>query len=170
MSDLPIDAPSPAARRPIERDALYNPAFIALILAQAARGHQKHASAPMPLSLAFLAAPIVLHGPTRQALPRQARSKMGAWLELHPVLRAGLGGRAASLVPAVRTGLRHGLRSGALNLESAGLTASKPKLSASAIELSTEVDEILKRSEYVGGWFALSGAPSGIYALWRVKP
>lgn len=170
MSELPTDAPSPAARRPIERDALYNPAFIALILAQAAIGHKKRASAPMPLSLAFLAAPIVLHGPTRQALPRQARSKMGAWLELHPVLRAGLGGRAASLVPAVRAGLRHGLRSGALNLGPAGLAASKPKLSGAGVELSTEVDEILKRSEYVGGWFALSGAPSGIYALWRVKP
>ncbi len=156
--------------RPSERDALYNPAFIALILAQAAAEHGARVNSGLPFPLAFLVAPIVLHGPTRQALPRQARSKMALWLEENPVQRAGLARRAASLVPAVRAGIRYGLRSGALALNDSTLTAAKPKIENNDIMLSAEVDHILARAGYVGGWFALAGSPSGIYALWRVKP
>jgi hypothetical protein len=156
--------------RPAERDALYNPAFMALILAQAAAEHERRIGSGLPFSLAFLAAPIVLHGPTRQALPKQARSKMALWLEEHPVERAGLGRRAASLVPAVRAGIRFGVRNDALLLNGATLTASKPKVKNKHIMLSGEVDDILNRASRVGGWFALAGSASGIYALWRVKP
>lgn len=95
---------------------------------------------------------------------------MALWLEEHPVQRAGLGRRAASLVPAVRAGIRYGLRSGVLALNDATLTAPRPKVKSDEIMLSGEVDDILKRAGYVGGWFALAGSASGIYALWRVKP
>ena len=170
MSDvMRLVDPRPGGR-PAERDALYNPAFIALILAQAATGHEARVGSGLPFSLAFLVAPIVLHGPTRDALPRQARSKMAPWLEEHPVQRAGLGRRAASLVPAVREGIRYGLRSSALALNDATLSAPKPRLKSEDIMLSAEVDDILKRAGYVGGWFALAGSVSGIYALWRVMP
>jgi Family of unknown function (DUF6521) len=156
--------------RPAERDALYNPAFIALILAQAATGHEARAGSGLPFSLAFLVAPMVLHGPTREELPRQARSKMALWLEEHPVQRAGLGRRAASLVPAVRAGIRYGLSTGALALNDVTLNAPKPRVKGEDSLLSAEVDDILARAGYVGGWFALAGSASGIYALWRVKP
>lgn len=170
MDDVTTHAAQLPRGRPAERDALYNPPFIALILAQAAAEHEARADSGLPFSLAFLVAPIVLHGPTRQALPRQARSKMALWLEEHPVQRAGLGRRAASLTPAVRAGIRYGLRSGALALNEATLTAPKPKVRSNDIVLSAEVDDILKRARSVGGWFALAGSASSIYALWRVKP
>lgn len=170
MSEITNDAIPLPGGRPAERDALYNPAFVALILAQAAAEHERRAGDGLPFSLAFLVAPIVLHGPTRQALPKQARSKMALWLEEHPVQRAGLGRRAASLVPAVRAGIRYGLRSGSLILEDAILTAPKPKVTSDEIMLSAEVNEILKRGSFIGGWFALAGPVSGIYALWRVRP
>lgn len=170
MSDLTRHASAFPGGRPAERDALYNAAFMALILAQAAAEHEARADSGLPVSLAFLVAPIVLHAPTRQALPLQARSKMAPWLEEHPVQRAGLGPRAASLVPAVRAGIRYGLRSRALALNGATLTAPRIKVKSDGIMLSAEVDDILKRSGYVGGWFALAGSASGIYALWRVKP
>jgi hypothetical protein len=170
MSEIITDNVPLPGGRPAERDALYNPAFIALILAQAAEEHERRAGDGLPFSLAFLVAPIVLHGPTRQALPRQARSKMAPWLEEHPVQRAGLGMRAASLVPGVRAGIRYGLRSGTLMLHDAILTASKHKVTSNDTMLSAEVDDILKRASFAGGWFALAGSASGIYALWRVEP
>jgi hypothetical protein len=170
MSDTTAPA-QPAGGRPAERDALYNPALIALILAQAATDHEKRSGTGLPFSLAFLVAPIVLHGPTRSALPRQARKKMGEWLELHPVLRAGLARRATSLAPSVRAGVRYGLRGGAVALTDGVLTApSKPKVKGKNIMLSDEVSDILKQANYVGGWFAMNGTPAAIYALWRVKP
>lgn len=150
---------------------MYNPAFVALILARTASGYAQHADDGLPFPLAFLAAPIVLHGPTREELPAQARSKMALWLEERPALRAGLGRRAASLVPAVRAGLRHGLRSDVLALEDGKLTAPiRLKVKSRQITLSSEVDDILKRAHYVGGWFALAGSVASIYALWRVTP
>jgi hypothetical protein len=170
MNDVTTHPGLSPGGRPAERDALYNPAFIALVVAQAAAEHKVRTGSGLPFSLAFLVAPIVLHGPTRLALPTQARSKMALWLEQHPIQRAGLGRRAASLVPAVREGIRYGLRSGALALDDATLTAPKPKVKSNDIMLSGEVDDILKRAGYVGGWFALAGSPTGIYALWRVKP
>jgi hypothetical protein len=159
MSDVTMRVSPLPGGRPAERDALYNAPFMALIIAQAAAGYEARAEGGLPFSLAFLAAPIVLHGPTRQVLPRQARSKMALWLEEHPVQRAGLGRRAASLVPAVRAGIRYGLRSGALALNDATLTAPRPKVKRDEVMLSREVDDILKSARYVGGWFA-----------WRVKP
>jgi hypothetical protein len=157
-------------RRPLERESLYNPAFMALLIAQLVTAYEAKAKRGMPLSLIFLAAPVVLHGPTRDALPSQARHKMASWLEHHPILRAGLAPRARSLAGDVRGGLRRGLRAGTLTLENSALTSSKPKLKGKDIVLSAEVDYILKRAELVGGWFGLSGSPAGIYALWRVRP
>lgn len=170
MSEITTNAVPLPGGRPAERDALYNPAFIALTLAQAAAEHERRTGDGLPFALAFLVAPIVLHGPTRQALPKQARSKMALWLQEHPVQRAGLGRRAASLVPDVRAGIRYGLRSGSLILEDAILTAPKPRVASDNIMLSGEVNDILKRASFMGGWFALAGPASGIYALWRVKP
>jgi hypothetical protein len=170
MSDMTIRAGPLPGGRPAERDALYNPAFMALILAQAAAEHDARADSGLPFSLAFLVAPIVLHGATRQALPRQARSKMALWLEEHPIQRAGLGRRAASLAPAVRAGIRYGLRSGAIALNDAALTAPRPRVKSNNTTLSAEVDDILNRAGYVAGWFAVAGSAPGIYALWRVKP
>lgn len=156
--------------RPSERDALLNPAFVSLVLAQVCAGYVDRAKRPLPLSLAFVAIPIILHGPTRSELPRQARSKLAPWLDQHPVLRAGFALRARSLRPAVQAGIRAGLRSGVLSLDDAGLHGAPPKHSADGVELSLEVNEILDRAKFVGGWIGLSGPPAGIYALWRVRP
>lgn len=164
------DAAAALAARPSEDAALYNPAFIALLLAQAAAKHAQRTDRGLPFSLVFLAAPIVLHGPTRRQLPRQERSKMAPWLEAHPLERAGAARRATRLVPAVRSGLRYGLRGGQLELRGDGLVAERPTTQRSRIELSAEVAEILSRAAFVGGWFGLTGPASSIYALWRVRP
>ena len=170
MSEALTQESAYASRRPPERVALYNPSFVALIVAQAAVGHESQSGSGMPFALAFLAVPIVLDQPTRQQLPKQARHKMAAWLQAHPVLRAGLARRAESLVTEVRAGVRHGLRAERLTIHDSLLTASKPAIKRKGVSLSSEVDEILRRAEFVGGWFGLSGAPAGIYALWRVQP
>ena len=155
--------------RPSERDALLNPAFIALLLAHAARGHHKRSERPMALSLCFLVAPIVLHEPTRSALPRKITARFGGWLDTNPLLRAGMPGRARAVAPAVRAGLREGLRAGVLTL-SGDRVAGQPPRRRAGLTLSDEVEDILKRAEFAGGWLGLAGSPAAIYAMWRVKP
>lgn len=155
--------------RPAERDALLNPAFIALLLAHAARGHHKRTDDPMALSLCFLVAPIVLHAPTRSALPRNITARFGGWLDANPLLRAGMASRARAVAPAVRAGLREGLRAGALTL-TADQVSGQPPRRPQGLKLSDEIDDILKRAEWVGGWLGLAGSPAATYAMWRVKP
>jgi hypothetical protein len=155
--------------RPPERDALLNPAFVALLLAYAARGHHKRMERPLPLSLCFLVAPLVLHAPTRSALPRRVTARFGGWLDANPLLRAGMANHARAAAPAVRSGLREGLRAGALTL-SDDLVAGRPPGRPPDLTLSVEVEDILKRAEFVGGWLGLAGSPAAIYAMWRVKP
>lgn len=155
--------------RGTERDALLNPAFIALVLAHAASGHEHRTGLPMPLSLCFLVVPIVLHGPTREALPRRVTTKPGGWLDEHPLLRAGFAARGRSVAPAVRAGLREGLRAGALELDGESVAGHPPRRRP-GIPLSAEVEEILKRAEFAGGWLGLAGPPVGTFAMWRVRP
>lgn len=155
--------------RPTEREALLNPVFVALVLANAAAGHTRRTERPMPLGLCFLTVPIALHAPTRAALPRKVTTKPGSWLEKHPLLRAGFAARARATAPAVRAGLREGLRAGALGV-SGDCISGKPPRRRAAVPLSEETDEILKRAEFAGGWLGLAGSPVGIYAMWRVRP
>jgi hypothetical protein len=62
-----------------------------------------------------------------------------------------------------------GLRANVLKLED-GLLAGKPPRRRKSVDLSEEVDEILKRAKFVGAWLGVSGPPVGQYALWRVRP
>jgi anti-sigma factor RsiW len=155
--------------RPAERDALLNPAFVALLLAYAARGHHKRTQGPLPLSLCFLVAPMVLHAPTRGALPRRVTARFGGWLGANPLLRADMASHARAVAPAVRSGLREGLRAGVLTL-SGDLVEGRPPRRPPGLTLSVEVEDILKRAEFVGGWLGLAGPPAAIYAMWCVKP
>lgn len=158
-----------ARRRPTEREALLNPAFIALVLARAAAEHERRTGELMPLSLAFLVVPIALHAATRHALPRKVTSKLGPWLEANPLLRAGFAGRARATAPAVRAGLREGLRAGVLDLSGQRISGRLPRKRPS-VELSAEMQEIFKRAAFAGGWLGLAGSPAGSYAMWRVRP
>lgn len=166
-------SPVPSAelsQRPNEKASLLNPAFVALVLCRIAAGHSKRSQESLPASLAFLAVPVVLHGPSRNALPRKTTVRLGGWLDEHPVLRAGFPFRAKATAPAVRTGLRAGLRAGVLSLGSDGLLEGTPPRRRKGVVLSDEVEEILERSNFLGAWMSRCGPPVGQFALWRVRP
>jgi len=61
------------------------------------------------------------------------------------------------------------LRAGALTL-TADQVSGQPPRRPPGLTLSNEVEDILKRAEFVGGWLGLAGSPAAIYAMWRVKP
>lgn len=155
--------------RPPERETLLNPAFIALLLANAAAGYERRTGRPMPISLCFIAAPIVLHATTRNTLPRRVTTKLGPWLEANPLLRAGFASRARATAPAVRAGLRAGLRGEILQL-SGELVSGLPPRRRMTVRMSSEVEEILDRAEFAGGWLGLAGPPAGVFGMWRVRP
>lgn len=121
----------------------------------------------MPLPLAFLVAPLVLHRETREQLPTRINSHLSKWVMNNPVLAAGFGSRARVLVEPVREGLRFGLRTGALDLQGEGLTGS---LRSKRIPAVGDIEVVYRKSTFVGRWFSQLDTPTTAYALLGVTP
>ena len=115
--------------------------------------------------LAFLLAPLVLHSPTREVLPKTVATHLPTWIRRQPLMRAGFPSRAAHLTPFTREGLRFGVNHGVLLLDDGRLrgTLSPPGG-------DDELAEILKSASLVGRWFVKLDQPSSAFALLGVRP
>ena len=132
------------AERPRVEATLLNPALVAVLLAAAARDYETQ-STRMPWPLALLIPPLVLHRPTREALPRNTRTHLSTWIRRQPLLRAGFPDRAAAMGPLTREGIRFGLRA----RDGATLTGH---LDGEPSE--GELRQLLRRAALVGRWLA----------------
>lgn len=139
--------------------AYLNPALIAAVLSAAARGHEQ-AGEPMLWPVAYLTAPLVLHRPTRQALPGNVRTHLSTWVARDPLLRAGFPYRAASLAAPVREGLRFGVRHGILTLDAGHLSGRVDRGAGDQGELR----ELLSSASLVGRWLSHT-RPATAFAL-----
>src|SRR4051812_37046657 len=98
------------ADRPVEEARLLNPAFLAALIAAAARDYERRGSRPMPWLLSFLILPLTLQTRVRETLPGTIVSHVPNWVQEHPEIRLGFPPRASGLVPLVREALRFGIR------------------------------------------------------------
>lgn len=146
---------------------MLNPAFLSVAIAAAAIGYQRETDEPMPLPLAFLVAPLVLHRQTREQLPIRINSHLSKWVMSNPVIAAGFGSRARILVEPVREGLRFGLRTGALHLDEEGLAG---RLRSKRMPTTGDVAIVYRKSTFVGRWFSQLDTPTTAYALLGVTP
>ncbi|MYS80790.1 three component ABC system middle component [Embleya scabrispora] len=154
------------AQRPQAGAAFLNPALMAVVAGTAARDYEREASGRlMPWPMAFLVAPLVLPRPTRQVLPVSTRTHLTSWVANHPALVASLASRSTSLAPAVREGLRFGLRHRMLTVEQGSLKSRIPKSRTEG-----ELADLIKAASMVGRWTARSDNPSTVFALLGVRP
>ena len=144
--------------------SLLNPALIAILMAEAAKGYERQRQ-PMSWPLAFLVPPLVLHRPTRDALPRDTRTHLSTWLAREPVIRAGFPERAAAMAPLSREALRFGLRNGVLDA-SEGAVRGVINRSVPPGDLRV----LVNRAGMVGRWLARTDQPSTVFALFGVRP
>ncbi|WP_372497347.1 three component ABC system middle component [Nocardiopsis dassonvillei] len=153
--------------RPQAGAAYLNPVLLAAIQASAARAYEaERQGRAMVWPLSFVVAPLVLHRPTRIALPSSTRTHLPKWVTDHPVLVAGLPSRSKSLIPVVREGLRLGLRHNLLTLENGRVRAVQSREPRTQGELK----ELLRSSALVGRWTAKSENPSTVFALLGMRP
>ena len=146
------------------RGAYLNPALIAAIEAAAASEYGD-SRGPMPWMLAFVVVPLVLHRPSREALPRDTRTHLSTWINRNPLLRSGFAARAQSLVPIVREGIRFGTRNEVLTFEKGGLVGAK------LVDSHEEpVQSMLRASRLLGRWLAKTDQPSTVFALMGIQP
>jgi ABC-3C biological conflict system middle component len=159
--------------RPREFANLYNPAFTSLALARAVRHHEDAGGQRgLPLALAFLVLPIVLHARFRDQLPRAADTDMFGWMARHANLRMLLPVHAEAMKPVSQEAIRFGLHHGATALRGSDLCSGPRKFGKSSMPpvVTDDVVACLQKAAFVGRWFALAAAPTTILATWGVRP
>jgi len=161
---------SAGAPRPFEEEALFNPAFLSLILREAAKEFfERSGGRDLPAMLAYLIAPVALHGPTRQTLPRSVTAQMGEWVRAHPAALVDLPQRARSLRPLVSAAACFGLRSGVLGGEQGVLRAGAIKRRPHGMDRSADVDDCLSRAGFLGRWVAEQADATTTLAIWGLR-
>lgn len=140
--------------------AYLNPALLSVVVLSAARGYAQRGEL-MPWPMSFLVAPLVLHRPTREALPGNTRTHLSTWVQRNPLLRAGLPARAESLASSVSEGLRFGLRHGEFTMQD-GRLRSRVNIRVSNNE---HLEVLIKSATLAGRWLSLSQVPSTPFAL-----
>jgi hypothetical protein len=155
-------------QRPIEHRTLLNPAFLAAIVTDAATGHDTESGRPLPFALAFLTVPVVLHEPTREALPTIATS-MYAWLDRRPQARVQIPTLARQFVPLTREAIRFGVARGALNFAAGGSLAAVPLAKPGRNTQTAELRRCRERARFTGRWLARAGDPGTVLASWGLS-
>lgn len=160
--------PEPALQAGADARALFNPAFLAALIGRAAAAHQSDRESPLPLPLGYLVAPMVLHAPTREALPR-VNARLAKWADQHQLLRAELRWRAPQLTEITRRGLRFGLRYDLIALTPGGIEAA-PGFARIRAPRGSEAAECWKAAELLGRWLPRAGPPATVLALLGLRP
>lgn len=158
----------PLARATVDARALFNPAFVAALIGRAADGHRSEREAPLPVALAYLIAPLVLHTPTREALPR-VNARLAKWADDHHLARAELRSRAPQLVGVTRHALRFGLRHDLIVLVPEGI---EPGSALTRLPAPTggDAEDCWRKAHLLGRWLPRAGPPATVLALLGVRP
>jgi len=155
----------PWSERPQIEATLLNPALFATSLSVAARAYEQRAERLMIWPLAFLVPPLVLHRPTREALPATIATHLPTWIGRQPLIRAGFPARAKQLTPLTREGLRLGLRTGVLSIDAGGVRGS-----LDVPDGDGDLVDVLKAAKFLGRWLPKVERPSSVFALLGVRP
>ncbi|GAB3533832.1 hypothetical protein GCM10027403_08470 [Arthrobacter tecti] len=164
----PTDLPNWDDRSWVTANML-NPAVIAVIIVSAANMYEEHSGDPMPWELIFLAVPMALHRDTRESLPTRINSYAAKWVYENATLQASFPGRISGMLPYSREGLRYALRSGALTLVNDGRLRGTPQWKLHK-ERDRELAIIIGKAAFLGRWFAHTGTPATLFALFGVAP
>ncbi|WP_053203971.1 three component ABC system middle component [Jiangella muralis] len=150
--------------------AMFNPALVAVTIATAANQYEETAGFPMPWPLAHLVTPLVLHRPTREALPRTKATSLTKWAGDNAVLIAGFPARANQMAPYVREGLRFGLREGTVELVDGDGLRSLAEPQIQPRKAAGDLPVVYRASGMIGRVFGRAGNAASIYSALGVQP
>ncbi len=151
---------------------LFNPAFCCVILSSSVVGYSNQESRGMPFSLAYLVLPLVLHKPTRDALPMNTRTSLAAWLEENPSVRIQFHERVKSLKPFVGEAIIFGTRYNWLSIQNGFIKSSlsDTRIKGFLSKTQGEARECVMRARLVGRWMAAAGPAETVMGLWEIRP
>ena len=159
-----------------EERHLLNPAFCSSLLWAAARGAATRASSSrdsLSFLEAFLILPLVLHQKTRKTIPKILTSSLPVWINSQPLIVASLPIRTRSLVPYTKEAIAFGGCYRLIEITADQIFSSanaERSMNSMLRKSSEEVRECMKKAEFVGKWFAHTGAPETIFTLLGIRP
>jgi len=156
---------------PMEDRALLNPAFTSVLIARFSGSYQEATSGPAPVTLTFLAVTMILHGPTRSALPARTSTNFLSWLENNDEIRIKLPDKAAGIAPIIREGLLFSLANDICRFvppTMVSLGARRPRGAPQG--RSAEVVQCQRSAMFLGRWLPRAGGEATVLALLGVRP
>lgn len=144
------------AERAAEEARIFNPAFCGEMIGRTVCEYHRTRPAALSMVTAFLVLPLILHRPTREALPKRANTAFAGWVAEHAALLAELPERTKRLRPVSREALLFGVRHRALALDGGGfLPGAKPIPRGFPPVVGTdEVNAVRSAAALLGRWFA----------------
>ena len=157
--------------RPMEVANHFNPAFCSLLLSEAVSGYMGRSTQGMEYPLSFLVLPIVLHKSTREALPKNTRTRLHIWIQDNSSCRIGFVKRVQYLKSYTQESLIFGMQQGLLIVDDKGLLIpAKKKIPKLPAPEGSEPNEIQARALFVGKWFADVTDTSTLLTMWGLRP
>lgn len=159
--------------RPKEEAYLLNPAFCCTVLAATIYGYMSAKEEGFPFPLMYMVLPIVLHKPTRDALPPNIRTSLAAWLQENSSARVLFYERLVSLKPHTKEAIQFGMLFNWIVPRSGGFletTFRESNINRVIRELTDEARECVMRARFLGKWFAAAGDTHTVMAFWGVCP
>jgi hypothetical protein len=158
----------PELDHPSDEAALYNPAFLALLLSAAAREYEDKSGEGMPWSIAFLVLPMTLPGTIRSTLPQRTNAYLSNWTRSSPLSRLEVAAQASALAPFVREALRFGLRHRYFVLHGYRLSSAVGRARVDGA-MGGEAITLVKASRLVGRWLSKTEPPQ-VFAQLGLRP
>lgn len=152
--------------RPREEAVLLNPAFGGRLLLHAL----VESKTGLPFTTLFLVLPLVLHKPTRDALPSSVATSVPVWLSRNVEVKVGFALRASQLVQLTKESLLF-LASQQLIAfgQDGGVSACAKKVKTLASD-TDEVKSCINAARLLGRWLSSIGTPQTLFALLGVRP
>lgn len=156
-----------------EEAHLFNPAFCSSLTYEFVKSFTKATGqSSIDLPLVFCALPISLHFETRRKLPSSTLTSVYTWLQDHQDVLVGFAKRVQNVTPYIKEGISFGCARGTLVFDESGLLALGKKRSGFPQkfleEATLEFRDVVKRTQFLGRWFAGGGATATILSAWRI--
>ena len=162
------------SNRVLEEANLFNPAFCAVLLAEASKDFNNKASRPLPFALAFLVLPIILHRSTREALPASTVTSLLPWIQENREHLVDFSTRVQRLKTIGREAILFGVQTQSLSLSADGALVLGQKRRSITVKrtplFTPEARACVERAGFIGRWFAVAGSTATIYAAWGIAP
>ena len=140
-------------QRSPEASALFNPVLTSELIVTACYWRDQTDGQGIDWPALFLILPIALHPETREAMPRDARITLAKFAVRQGSLVAELDARVTTMADATRRGIRHGLRTGRLQLDRSTMHSTvRPK--APQPSWPNELSASAKAAKMYGRWLA----------------